>query len=77
MFQRDLHRLVQHNSNTSYPGQNYDSEDSVHGQPQYTHDDTYRQARKQSNYQYQQQHHDNILDLQYVSQEQHCCLETY
>lgn len=69
IIQHGLHHLLQHNSNTSYPQQQYD--EGVHlqlnyGSPTPVQDDNYGYRGEQPRYAYQHQHQDSGLAIQYV-----------
>lgn len=79
MFQHDLHHLVAHNANTSYPQPKYDPDEGIHMQTHYespiSHEDQYMRRPQQTSYPYQHQHQDSGLGIQYVScWKSHACL---
>ncbi|CCD50391.1 similar to transcription factor HMG [Botrytis cinerea T4] len=69
MFQHDLHHLVAHNANTSYPQPKYDPDEGIHMQTHYespiSHEDQYMRRPQQTSYPYQHQHQDSGLGIQY------------
>ena len=69
IMQHGLHHLLQHNSNTSYPQQQYDEGvhlQSNYGSPTPAQKDTYAYRGQQPRYPYQHQHQDSGLGIQYV-----------
>jgi hypothetical protein len=69
IMQHGLHHVLQHNSNTSYPQQQYDEGVHLHsnyGSPAPTQDSPYGYRGEQARYPYQHQHQDSGLGNQFV-----------
>ncbi|KAF4636955.1 hypothetical protein G7Y89_g1133 [Cudoniella acicularis] len=70
LLQHDLHHLVQHNSNTSFPQDNFEHGEAVHlqsnyGSPHHSQDDVHAYRGQQPRYGYQHQYPDSGLGIHY------------
>jgi hypothetical protein len=71
ILKHGLHHLVQHNSKTSYPQEQYNEgvhlqSQSTYGSPAPMQDDTYAYPGQQPEFVYQHQHQDSSLGISYV-----------